>query len=127
MPGSSLQLLWPRLLQYVVPAQYSGMLIPLSRCLQALVWRRERAGCKEEEEELDAMESQEQGRSPSECCWVWLGVGPVRVSLRPTSPEQEPKKTKGQSQAAAGHEGLCPALPLAWCRGLALLLSAVSW
>ncbi|XP_072703742.1 maestro heat-like repeat-containing protein family member 2B [Ciconia boyciana] len=59
------KLLWPRLLQYVVPAQYSGMLIPLSRCLQALVWRRERAGCKEEEEELDAMESQEQAQLPA--------------------------------------------------------------
>ncbi|XP_074878113.1 maestro heat-like repeat-containing protein family member 2B [Buteo buteo] len=87
------KLLWPRLLQYVVPAQYSGMLIPLSRCLRALVERRERAGC--EEEEPDAMDSQEQGRSPSECCcWVWPGVRPARVSLRPTSPEQEPRKTR---------------------------------
>ncbi|KAK4806689.1 hypothetical protein QYF61_027690 [Mycteria americana] len=59
------KLLWPRLLQYVVPAQYSGMLIPLSRCLQALLWRRERAGCQEEEEELDAMESQEQAQLPA--------------------------------------------------------------
>ncbi|XP_074878081.1 maestro heat-like repeat-containing protein family member 2B [Buteo buteo] len=92
------KLLWPRLLQYVVPAQYSGMLIPLSRCLRALVERRERAGC--EEEEPDAMDSQEQGRSPSECCcWVWPGVRPARVSLRPTSPEQEPRKSKGQRQA----------------------------
>ncbi|XP_074882818.1 uncharacterized protein LOC142030481 [Buteo buteo] len=94
------KLLWPRLLQYVVPAQYSGMLIPLSRCLRALVERRERAGCEEEEEEPDAMDSQEQGRSPSECCcWVWPGVRPARVSLRPTSPEQEPRKSKGQRQA----------------------------
>ncbi|XP_069634055.1 maestro heat-like repeat-containing protein family member 2B isoform X1 [Haliaeetus albicilla] len=96
------KLLWPRLLQYVVPAQYSGMLIPLSRCLRALVERRERAGCEEEEEEEepDAMDSQEQGRSPSECCcWVWPGVRPARVSLRPTSPEQEPRKSKGQRQA----------------------------
>ncbi|XP_059685558.1 maestro heat-like repeat-containing protein family member 2B, partial [Gavia stellata] len=59
------KLLWPRLLQYVVPAQYSGMLIPLSRCLRALVERRERAGCKEEEEEPDAMDSQEQARLPA--------------------------------------------------------------
>ena len=86
----------------MVPAQYSGMLIPLSRCLRALVERRERAGCEEEEEEEepDAMDSQEQGRSPSECCcWVWPGVRPARVSLRPTSPEQEPRKSKGQRQA----------------------------
>ncbi|CAM9960297.1 unnamed protein product [Bubo scandiacus] len=40
---------------------------------------------------------------PSECCWVWPGVVPVRVSLHPTSPEQEPRKTKGQRQE------LCPA------------------
>ncbi|KAM6106976.1 maestro heat-like repeat-containing protein family member 2B [Phoenicopterus ruber ruber] len=59
------KLLWPRLLQYVVPAQYSGMLIPLSRCLRALVERRERAGCKEEEEEPDAMDSQEQAQLPA--------------------------------------------------------------
>ncbi|XP_076212542.1 maestro heat-like repeat-containing protein family member 2B [Aptenodytes patagonicus] len=59
------KLLWPRLLQYVVPAQYSGMLIPLSRCLQALAERRERAGCAEEEEEPDAADSQEQARLPT--------------------------------------------------------------
>ncbi|XP_074995168.1 maestro heat-like repeat-containing protein family member 2B [Calonectris borealis] len=59
------KLLWPRLLQYVVPAQYSGMLIPLSRCLRALVERRERAGCKEEEEEPDAMDSQERAQLPA--------------------------------------------------------------
>ncbi|KAK2521381.1 hypothetical protein Q9966_012998 [Columba livia] len=58
------QLLWPRLLQYVVPAQYSGVLIPLSRGLRALLERRERAGC-EEEEEPDAVDSQEQGRAES--------------------------------------------------------------
>ncbi|NXS50464.1 MRO2B protein, partial [Balaeniceps rex] len=74
------KLLWPRLLQYVVPAQYSGMLIPLSHCLWALAERWERAGCEEEEEEPDATDSQEQGRSPSECCWVQLGAGPVAVA-----------------------------------------------
>ncbi|XP_067145724.1 maestro heat-like repeat-containing protein family member 2B [Apteryx mantelli] len=43
------RLLWPRLLQYVVPAQYTGTLIPLSRCLRALTERQERAeGHKEE-------------------------------------------------------------------------------
>ncbi|XP_040517110.1 maestro heat-like repeat-containing protein family member 2B [Gallus gallus] len=30
------KLLWPRLLLYVVPAQYTSMLIPVSRCVQAL-------------------------------------------------------------------------------------------
>ncbi|XP_074726372.1 maestro heat-like repeat-containing protein family member 2B [Strix uralensis] len=48
------------------------------------------------------------------------GVVPVRVSVHPTSPEQEPRKTKGQRQE------LCPAVPLAWRRGLALLLAARS-
>eukprot|EP00076_Gallus_gallus_P042320 XP_025007858.1 maestro heat-like repeat-containing protein family member 2B [Gallus gallus] len=33
------KLLWPRLLLYVVPAQYTGMLIPVSRCVQALAER----------------------------------------------------------------------------------------
>ena len=66
LPGCPLQLLWLRLLQYVVPAQYNGMLIPLSRCLQALAERQKRVGWKEEEEESGAMDSQEQGRSPSE-------------------------------------------------------------
>ncbi|POI22416.1 hypothetical protein CIB84_013836, partial [Bambusicola thoracicus] len=34
-----IQLLWPRLLLYVVPAQYTGMLIPVSRCVRALAER----------------------------------------------------------------------------------------
>ncbi|XP_068535455.1 maestro heat-like repeat-containing protein family member 2B [Anas acuta] len=35
------KLLWPRLLIYVMPAKYTGMLIPLSRCLRALAERNE--------------------------------------------------------------------------------------
>ncbi|XP_042750575.1 maestro heat-like repeat-containing protein family member 2B, partial [Lagopus leucura] len=35
------KLLWPRLLLYVVPAQYTSMLIPVSRCVQALAKRGE--------------------------------------------------------------------------------------
>ncbi|XP_074930909.1 maestro heat-like repeat-containing protein family member 2B [Phalacrocorax aristotelis] len=126
------RLLWPRLLQYVVPAQYSGMLVPLSHCLQALVERRERAGCKEEEEETDATESQEQGRSPSECCWVWQGVGPVRVSLCPTSPEQEPRKPKGRARLCCWAWGAlpyiapCPAQRLVSPARSTLLASAVA-
>jgi len=96
LPGCPLQLLQPRLLQYVVPAQRSGMLIPLSRCRQALAERQERAGWKEEEEESGATDSQEQGRSPSECCWAWPGVGPVRVSLHPTSQGPWGKRFSGQ-------------------------------
>ncbi|XP_067153088.1 maestro heat-like repeat-containing protein family member 2B [Apteryx mantelli] len=45
------KLLWPRLLQYVVPAQYTGTLVPLSRCLRELAERRERAGHEDGEEE----------------------------------------------------------------------------
>ncbi|XP_065486175.1 maestro heat-like repeat-containing protein family member 2B isoform X1 [Caloenas nicobarica] len=58
------QLLWPRLLQHIVPAQYSGVLISLSCSLRALLERRERAGC-EEEEEPDAVDLQEQARLPA--------------------------------------------------------------
>nr|XP_009684627.1 PREDICTED: maestro heat-like repeat-containing protein family member 2B [Struthio camelus australis] len=36
------KLLWPRLLQYVVPAQYTGTLVPLSQCLRELAERRQR-------------------------------------------------------------------------------------
>ncbi|XP_031471642.1 maestro heat-like repeat-containing protein family member 2B isoform X2 [Phasianus colchicus] len=35
------KLLWPRLLLFVVPAQYTGMLIPVSRCIQALAERED--------------------------------------------------------------------------------------
>eukprot|EP00075_Anas_platyrhynchos_P022799 XP_027312052.1 maestro heat-like repeat-containing protein family member 2B [Anas platyrhynchos] len=35
------KLLWPRLLIYVMPAKYTGMLIPLSCCLHALAERNE--------------------------------------------------------------------------------------
>ncbi|OXB79533.1 UNVERIFIED_CONTAM: hypothetical protein H355_000349 [Colinus virginianus] len=45
------KLLWPQLMLYVVPAQYTGMLIPVSRCIQALA---EGEGMAEHEiEELD--------------------------------------------------------------------------
>ncbi|XP_031468089.1 maestro heat-like repeat-containing protein family member 2B, partial [Phasianus colchicus] len=37
------KLLWPRLLLYVVPAQYTGMLIPISRCIQSLAEREDLA------------------------------------------------------------------------------------
>ncbi|XP_031408422.1 maestro heat-like repeat-containing protein family member 2B [Meleagris gallopavo] len=49
--GGMSKLLWPRLLLFVVPAQYTGMLIPVSRCVQALA---EREGLTTREiEELD--------------------------------------------------------------------------
>ncbi|XP_019467987.1 maestro heat-like repeat-containing protein family member 2B [Meleagris gallopavo] len=38
------KLLWPRLLLFVVPAQYTGMLIPVSRCIQALSEREDLTG-----------------------------------------------------------------------------------
>ncbi|OXB63937.1 hypothetical protein ASZ78_001058 [Callipepla squamata] len=46
------KLLWPRLMLYVVPAQYTGMLIPVSRCIQALAERKDLAA--RETEELDS-------------------------------------------------------------------------
>ncbi|POI27730.1 hypothetical protein CIB84_008521, partial [Bambusicola thoracicus] len=45
------RLLWPRLLHYVVPAQYTGMLISVSRCIQALAEREDLT--ERETEELD--------------------------------------------------------------------------
>ncbi|XP_071661584.1 maestro heat-like repeat-containing protein family member 2B isoform X7 [Patagioenas fasciata] len=83
------QLQWPRLLQYVVPAQCSGVLIPLSRCLRALLERRERAGC-EEEEEPDAVDSQEQGRAESSLDsaeWEQHVLKFLRASLEPIEDE----------------------------------------
>ncbi|NXX46621.1 MRO2B protein, partial [Tricholaema leucomelas] len=56
------KLLLPRLLHYVLQAQYSDLLVPLSRCLRVLLERLERGS--EEEEEPDTMASQEEGRSP---------------------------------------------------------------
>ncbi|XP_050771920.1 maestro heat-like repeat-containing protein family member 2B [Gopherus flavomarginatus] len=38
------QVLWPRLLEYVVPAQYTGTLKPLCRCLRELVERKQQEG-----------------------------------------------------------------------------------
>ncbi|XP_042665272.1 maestro heat-like repeat-containing protein family member 2B [Centrocercus urophasianus] len=38
------KLLWPRLLLFVVPAQYTGMLIPVSRCVCALAEKEELTG-----------------------------------------------------------------------------------
>ncbi|XP_042747667.1 maestro heat-like repeat-containing protein family member 2B, partial [Lagopus leucura] len=38
------KLLWPRLLLFVVPAQYTGMLIPISHCVCALAEREELTG-----------------------------------------------------------------------------------
>ncbi|KAF1411545.1 Maestro heat-like repeat-containing protein family member 2B, partial [Spheniscus magellanicus] len=110
------KLLWPRLLQYVVPAQYSGMLLPLSHCLRALVERWERAGCKEEEEEPDAVDSQEQGRSPSECCWVWLGV----VAAAPYASGERAVAALQLLQAL--HSTIHKALGAAWVTEIPLLL-----
>ncbi|XP_010705722.2 maestro heat-like repeat-containing protein family member 2B [Meleagris gallopavo] len=45
------KLLWPRLLLYVVPAEYTGMLIPVSRCIRALAERGDLT--VQEIEELD--------------------------------------------------------------------------
>ncbi|KAM9193144.1 maestro heat-like repeat-containing protein family member 2B [Mergus octosetaceus] len=52
------KLLWPRLLIYVMPAKYTGMLIPLSRCLRALAERNElTAGCEHQELDPDVLNS----------------------------------------------------------------------
>ncbi|XP_068812471.1 maestro heat-like repeat-containing protein family member 2B [Struthio camelus] len=59
------KLLWPRLLRYVVPAQYTGMLVPLCRCLRALAERQESAGREEEEAAPEALESEELAPLPA--------------------------------------------------------------
>ncbi|XP_035406698.2 maestro heat-like repeat-containing protein family member 2B [Cygnus atratus] len=52
------KLLWPRLLIYVLPAKYTGMLIPLSRCLRALAERNElTAACEHQELDPDVLNS----------------------------------------------------------------------
>ncbi|XP_067161217.1 maestro heat-like repeat-containing protein family member 2B, partial [Apteryx mantelli] len=63
--GAVAKLLWPRLLRYVVPAEYTGMLVPLCRCLRALAERQERAEREEEEAAPEALESEEQGTTAS--------------------------------------------------------------
>ncbi|XP_064366871.1 maestro heat-like repeat-containing protein family member 2B [Dromaius novaehollandiae] len=58
------KLLWPRLLQYVVPAQYAGTLVPLCRCLRELAESRGRAGGEDGEEEPDVVASRERAKLP---------------------------------------------------------------
>ncbi|XP_064360453.1 maestro heat-like repeat-containing protein family member 2B [Dromaius novaehollandiae] len=58
------KLLWPRLLQYVVPAQYTGTLVPLCRCLRELAESRGRAGGEDGEEEPDVVASRERAKLP---------------------------------------------------------------
>ncbi|XP_064904608.1 maestro heat-like repeat-containing protein family member 2B [Columba livia] len=105
------QLLWPRLLQYVVPAQYSGVLIPLSRGLRALLERRERAGC-EEEEEPDAVDSQEQGPVSAALAQV-LVAAPHTSSGRAVAALQLLQALQGW---------ICGALGTAWATEIPLLL-----
>ncbi|KAK2518866.1 hypothetical protein Q9233_012271 [Columba guinea] len=110
------QLLWPRLLQYVVPAQYSGVLIPLSRGLRALLERRERAGC-EEEEEPDAVDLPEQARLPA----------PRALLARPLVLAAAPHTSSGRAVAAlqllqALQGWICGALGTAWATEIPLLL-----
>ncbi|XP_032042123.1 maestro heat-like repeat-containing protein family member 2B [Aythya fuligula] len=52
------KLLWPRLLMYVMPAKYTGMLIPLSHCLRALAETNElTAGRDHQELDPDVLNS----------------------------------------------------------------------
>ncbi|XP_054024596.1 maestro heat-like repeat-containing protein family member 2B [Dryobates pubescens] len=108
------KLLWPRLLHYVVQAQYSDLVVPLSRCLRALLERLER-GC-EEEEEPGAMDSQEEGRSPRECCWVMVA---------------EPSQSRERAVAAlqllqALQSRIHGALEAAWATQIPLLLQQLA-
>ena len=63
--------MWPRLLLYVVPAQYTGMLIPVSRCVQALAERGDLMVREIEDLDPHFLSSMFQGRSrnsPGELC-----------------------------------------------------------
>ncbi|XP_076214435.1 maestro heat-like repeat-containing protein family member 2B [Aptenodytes patagonicus] len=111
------KLLWPRLLQYVVPAQYSGMLIPLSRCLQALAERRERAGCEEEEEEPDAVDSQEQAQLPTPQALL------ARLLVVAAAPHKSGERAVTALQLLqALHGRIHRALGAAWATEIPLLL-----
>ncbi|KAK2521383.1 hypothetical protein Q9966_013000 [Columba livia] len=110
------QLLWPRLLQYVVPAQYSGVLIPLSRGLRALLERRERAGC-EEEEEPDAVDSQEQARLPAPQALL------ARTLVLVAAPHTSSGRAVAALQLLQALQGwICGALGTAWATEIPLLL-----
>ncbi|XP_059679382.1 maestro heat-like repeat-containing protein family member 2B [Gavia stellata] len=114
------KLLWPRLLQYVLPAQYSGMLIPLSRCLRALVERWERAGCKEEEEEPDAMDSQEQARLPAPQALL------ARLLVVVAAPHKSAERAVAALQLLqALHRRIHRALGAAWATEIPLLLQSL--
>ncbi|XP_059679369.1 maestro heat-like repeat-containing protein family member 2B [Gavia stellata] len=114
------KLLWPRLLQYVVPAQYSGMLIPLSRCLRALVERWERAGCKEEEEEPDAVDSQEQARLPAPQALL------ARLLVVVAAPHKSAERAVAALQLLqALHRRIHRALGAAWATEIPLLLQSL--
>ncbi|XP_062430958.1 maestro heat-like repeat-containing protein family member 2B, partial [Rhea pennata] len=78
------KLLWPWLLQYVVPAQYTGTLVPLSRCLRELAERRESAEGEDGEEEPDAAAAQDQGRKPTSDMSA-AGLCRGRGGLRPSA------------------------------------------
>ncbi|KAK2518876.1 hypothetical protein Q9233_012281 [Columba guinea] len=110
------QLLWPRLLQYVVPAQYSGVLIPLSRGLRALLERRERAGC-EEEEEPDAVDLPEQARLPAPRA---LLARPLVLAAAPHTSSSHAVAALQLLQALQGW--ICGALGTAWATEIPLLL-----
>ncbi|KAM6225550.1 maestro heat-like repeat-containing protein family member 2B [Spheniscus humboldti] len=111
------KLLWPRLLQYVVPAQYSGMLLPLSHCLRALVERRERAGCKEEEEEPDAVDSQEQAWLPAPQALL------ARLLVVAAAPYASGERAVAALQLLqALHSTIHKALGAAWVTEIPLLL-----
>ncbi|XP_062430966.1 LOW QUALITY PROTEIN: maestro heat-like repeat-containing protein family member 2B, partial [Rhea pennata] len=105
------KLLWPRLLQYVVPAQYTGTLVPLSRCLRELAERRESAEGEDGEEEPDAAAARDQARLPTPQALlarllVSRALGKGSRGLEATGEVgAEPLREPGP--AASGQEGAC--------------------
>ncbi|XP_032042107.1 maestro heat-like repeat-containing protein family member 2B [Aythya fuligula] len=62
--GGMTQLLWPRLLRYVVPAQDCSLLLALSRCLQAVIERQKQTEGQEDTEMPDAAQGQDKTPTP---------------------------------------------------------------
>ncbi|NXA32516.1 MRO2B protein, partial [Eudromia elegans] len=79
-----LQLLWPKLLQFVVPAPYTGMLVPLCRCLCALAKWQQGVEREEEHAALELLQSEEQGREP-EC----KPISPVAQVMSAVTPHAD--------------------------------------
>ncbi|XP_064367236.1 maestro heat-like repeat-containing protein family member 2B, partial [Dromaius novaehollandiae] len=115
--GAVAKLLWPKLLWYVVPAKYTGMMVPLCRCLRSLAERRDRAEQEQEEAAPEALESEEPAALPApqallarllvssgapgkELLWLGQGQRAGETVLRPVVAAVAPHAGGGRGAAA---------------------------